>query len=123
MEFFYCLENSDFEQLKRPFFVAFQGQNRFMEMRLNLSEEDFEEIVQKVQRIDENSNEDSALNHSEQGDYLSPAELDEKRGVFLEFLKNMRDDGEVTEVQYYYLKCLYLENNAKLLQTIYNSLE
>lgn len=123
VEFFYCLENSDFEQLKRPFFVAFQGQNRFMEMRLNLSEEDFEEILQKVQRIEENSNEDSALNHSEQGDYLSPAELDEKRGAFLEFLKNMRDDGEVTEVQYYYLKCLYLENNAKLLQAIYNSLE
>ena len=123
LEFFYCLENSDFEQLKRPFFVAFQGQNRFMEMRLNLSEEDFEEIVQKVQRIDENSNEDSALNRSEQGDYVSPAELDEKRGVFLEFLKTMRDDGEVTEVQYYYLKCLYLENNAKLLHAIYNSLE
>ena len=94
-----------------------------MEMRLNLSEEDFEEIVQKVQRIDENSNEDSALNRSEQGDYVSPAELDEKRGVFLEFLKTMRDDGEVTEVQYYYLKCLYLENNAKLLHAIYNSLE
>ena len=51
-------------------------------------------------------------------------DFEEKRGLFLEFLRSMRDDSiEINELQYYYLKWLFLENNASFLHAIYNSLE
>jgi len=124
VEFFYCIEDSGLDQLKRPFFMAFQGKNKFLEMRLNLSEEDFEEMVQRVQRIEEQSIEESSI-RSEQAEEFSGniEDFDEKRGVFLEFLIAMRDSREINELQYYYMKCLYLENNNRLLHSLYTCLE
>jgi len=104
--------------------MAFQGKNKFLEMRLNLSEEDFEEMVQRVQRIEEQSIEESSI-RSEQAEEFSGniEDFDEKRGVFLEFLIAMRDSREINELQYYYMKCLYLENNNRLLHSLYTCLE
>lgn len=103
--------------LKRPFFVVFHGINKFLEMRLNLSEEDFEEMMQKIQKETESSlNESSARSESQEG-FLNIEEFDAKT-AFLDYVQKMMESGIIDDLQYYYLKCLFLENDAEFKQMI-----
>lgn len=134
VDFFYCVaeekDNSIYNEkftLKRPFFVVFHGANKFLEMRLNLSEIDFEEIMIKIQKETESSLDDP--NYQSENDEFNNNEINsnrddsETKSVFLVFLKKMMDSEIISDLEFYYLKCLFLENSMDFPQIIFSHLE
>ena len=101
----------------------FHGNNKFLEMRLNLSEEDFEEMMQKVQKESESSLDELSLHSDNEENVGGFVEDFDIKGVFMEFSRRLMENQGITDLQYYYLKCLFLENNKVFMQIIYPSLE
>lgn len=110
-------------QLKKPFFVIFQAKNTFLEMRLNVSEEAFEEILDKIPKDHESSLEESSFRSINEVELINNEEnYETHKSIFADFLNNLLATKQIKEQQFYYLKYLFSENNSELLENINSSI-
>lgn len=110
-------------QLKKPFFVIFQAKNTFLEMRLNISEDSFEEILDKIPKDHESSLEESSFRSINEVEFINNEEnYESHKAIYDEFLNNLLSSKNINEQQFYFLKYLFSENNAELLENIISSL-
>lgn len=124
LDFFYCVSDEldrsyykDKYQLKRPFFVIFQGNSKFLEMRLNISEQVFEEILLKVPKEYESSLEELSIKSGTDMDLMNDDDFNEKKMIFYDFLNDMLASKKINEEQFSYLENLFL-NSLDFLDSI-----